>query len=84
MQQTTKRKPHNIEKDSYRYRLSHEAGLLIREMARVQGIEPSAFLEVVSRELAQQRLSPEQQMKIKQEAERIAKERQQKASEEDH
>jgi hypothetical protein len=81
MQKTTpKRKPHNIEKDSYRYRLSHEAALLFREMAREQGIEPSAFLEIISRELAQERLSEEQRSSVKQEAARITAQRKQAAS----
>ena len=78
---TPKRKPSNIEKDSYRYRLSHEAALLIREMAREQGIEPSAFLEIVTRELAGQRLSEEQRSQVKQEAARITAKRQQAAIE---
>ena len=81
MQQTTpKRRPHNIEKDSYRYRLSHEAALLIREMARARGLEPSAFLETVSRDLALERLSEEQRKQVKQEAARITAQRKQAAS----
>ncbi len=47
----------------------------------VPGVPTAAFLEVISRELALQRLSEEQRASIKAEAERIAAERQNEAQE---
>jgi hypothetical protein len=46
-----------------------------QELAQQQGLPTAAFLEVISRELARQRLSEEQRARIKAEAERIAAER---------
>lgn len=65
----------NVYKDKRAWLLSHEAFLTFRELAHQQGLQTSAFLEVISRELALQRLSEEQRTKIKSEAERIAVER---------
>ena len=66
----------NVHKDRRGWRLSHEAFLTLQELAQQQGITTAAFLEVISRELALQRLSAEQRARIKAEAERIAAERQ--------
>jgi len=52
--------------------LSHEAFITLQELAHQQGLQTAAFLEVISRELALQRLSEEQRARIKAEAERIA------------
>jgi hypothetical protein len=65
----------NIVKDKRAWWLSHEAFLTFQELARQQGLQIAAFLEVISRELAQQRLSEEQRESIKAEAQRIAAER---------
>ena len=65
----------NVYKDKRAWRLSHEAFLTLQELAHQQGLQTAAFLEVISRELARQRLSEEQRAKIKAEAERIAAER---------
>lgn len=65
----------NVYKDKRAWLLSHEAFLTFRELAHQQGLQTAAFLEVISRELAQQRLSEEQRAKIKAEAERIVVER---------
>jgi hypothetical protein len=65
----------NAHKDRRGWRLSHEAFLTLQELAQQQGITTAAFLEVISRELALQRLSAEQRARIKAEAERIAAER---------
>jgi hypothetical protein len=65
----------NIHKDKRAWWLSHEAFLTFQELAQQQGIQIAAFLEVVSRELALQRLSEEQRTSIKTEAQRIAAER---------
>ncbi len=65
----------NIYKDKRAWRLSHEAFLMLQELAQQQGLQTAAFLEVISRELALQRLSGEQRARIKAEAERIATER---------
>ncbi len=65
----------NVFKDKRAWLLSHEAFLTLRELAQQQGLQTSAFLEVISRELAQERLSEEQRATIKAEAERIAGER---------
>ena len=65
----------NVFKDKRAWLLSHEAFLTLRELARQRGLQTAAFLEVVSRELAVERLSEEQRAKIKAEAERIATER---------
>lgn len=65
----------NVLKDKRAWLLSHEAFLTLQELARQQGLQTSAFLEVISRELALQRLSEEQRTKIKAEAERITAER---------
>ena len=62
----------NIQKDKRAWLLSHEAFLTLRELAQQQGLQTSAFLEVISRELAVERLSEEQRAKIKAEAEQIA------------
>jgi hypothetical protein len=66
----------NVYKDKRAWRLSHEAFLTLQELAHQQGVPTAAFLEVISRELALQRLSEEQRSSIKAEAERIAVERQ--------
>jgi hypothetical protein len=66
----------NVYKDKRAWRLSHEAFLTLQELAQQQGVPTAAFLEVISRELALQRLSEEQRASIKAEAERIAAERQ--------
>ncbi len=65
----------NIPKDKRAWWLSHEAFLLLQELAHQQGLQTAAFLEVISRELALQQLSEEQRGSIKAEAERIAAER---------
>jgi hypothetical protein len=65
----------NIHKDKRAWWLSHEAFLTFQELALQQGVQIAAFLEVVSRELALQRLSKEQRASIKTEAQRIAAER---------
>ena len=71
----------NVYKDKRAWRLSHEAFLTLQELAHQQGVPTAAFLEVISRELALQRLSEEQRASIKAEAERIAAERQMGAQE---
>ena len=65
----------NIHKDKRAWWLSHEAFLLLQELAHQQGLQTAAFLEVISRELALQQLSAEQRGRIKAEADRIAAER---------
>ena len=65
----------NIPKVKRAWWLSHEAFLLLQELAHQQGLQTAAFLEVISRELALQQLSEEQRGRIKAEAERIAAER---------
>jgi hypothetical protein len=65
----------NVYKDKRAWLLSHEAFLTLQELAHQQGLQTAAFLEVISRELALQRLSDEQRARIKAEAERIAAER---------
>ncbi len=67
-------KPH-VYKEKRAWLLSHEAFLTLQELAHQQGLQTAAFLEVISRELALQRLSEEQRARIKAEAERIAAER---------
>ena len=62
----------NVYKDKRAWLLSHEAFLMLQELAHQQGLQTAAFLEVISRELALQRLSEEQRARIKAEAERIA------------
>ena len=66
----------NVYKEKRAWWLSHEAFLTLQELARQQGLRTAALLEVISRELALQRLSEEQRARIKAEAERIAAERQ--------
>jgi hypothetical protein len=66
----------NIDKEKRSWRLTHEAFLLLQAMAAQQGIETSAFLEVVSRTLAQERLPPEERERIHARAEEIIRERQ--------
>ena len=66
----------NVHKDKRAWWLSHEAFLTLQELAHQQGVQTAAFLEIISRELALQRLSEEQRARIKAEAERIAAERQ--------
>ena len=68
-QASTRRK--NIGKDKRGYWLTHEAHLLIQALAQEQGIEPGAFLEIISRQLAQERLPTEERVQIKEQAERI-------------
>jgi len=65
----------NIHKDKRAWLLSHEAFLTFQELAHQQGIQTAAFLEVISRELALQRLSEEQRSRIKAQAEQIADKR---------
>jgi hypothetical protein len=65
----------NVDKDKRAWLLSHEAFLTLQELAHQQGLQTAAFLEVISRELARQRLSEEQRARIKAEAERSAAER---------
>ncbi len=65
----------NVHKDKRAWWLSHEAFLTFQELAHQQGLQIAAFLEVISRELALQRLSEEQRARIKAEAEQIAAER---------
>jgi len=69
------RKRNNIDKDVRKYRLSHEAFLIIQKLAKEQHIEPAAFLEVHTRELARERLTQEQRAQIQAEAQRISQER---------
>jgi hypothetical protein len=71
----------NVYKEKRAWRLSHEAFLTLQELAHQQGLQTAAFLEVISRELALQRLSEEQRASIKAEAERITAGRQQGAQE---
>ena len=71
----------NVYKEKRAWRLSHEAFLTLQELAQQQGLQTAAFLEVISRELALQRLSEEQRASIKAEAERLAAERQKGAQE---
>ena len=66
----------NVHKEKRAWWLSHEAFLTLQELAHQQGLQIAAFLEIISRELAQRRLSEEQRAGIKAEAERIAAERQ--------
>jgi hypothetical protein len=66
----------NVYKEKRAWRLSHEAFLTLQELAQQQGLQTAAFLEIISRELALQRLSEEQRASIKDEAERLAAERQ--------
>jgi len=70
-----KKQRRNIYKDKRSYWLSHDAFLFIQALARKQGISPSAFLEVLSRELALERLGQEQYSQIVEEAKQIAKRR---------
>jgi hypothetical protein len=65
----------NINKDKRAWWLSHEAFLTLQELAQQQGLQIAAFLEVISRELALQRLSEEQRASIKAEAQQIVAER---------
>jgi len=65
----------HVYKEKRAWLLSHEAFLTLQELARQQGLQTAAFLEVISRELALERLSEEQRARIKAEAERIAAER---------
>ena len=65
----------NIHKDKHAWWLSHEAFLLLQELAHQQGLQTAAFLEVISRELALRRLSAVQRANRKAEAERMAAER---------
>jgi hypothetical protein len=65
----------NVHKDKRAWWLSHEAFLTLQELARQQGLQTAAFLEVISRDLALQRLSKEQRARIKTEAQQIAAER---------
>ena len=65
----------NVYKDKRAWWLTHEAFLMLQELADQQGVPTAAFLEVMSRELALQRLTIEQRARIKAEAERIAAER---------
>jgi hypothetical protein len=70
----------NIEKDKRSWWLSHEAFLLIQALADQLKIDPASFLEVAVRELAVQRLSEEQRVQVKQEAEGISARRRQAAT----
>ena len=65
----------HVHKEKRAWWLSHEAFLTLQELADQQGLQIAAFLEVISRELALQRLSEEQRARIKAEAEQIAAER---------
>jgi hypothetical protein len=65
----------NIAKDKRSWWLSHEAFLTIEALAKEQGVPSSAFIETISRQLAHERLSDEQRASIKQEAQRITRER---------
>lgn len=76
---TAKPRKRNVDKDSHAFRITHEAHLLLQALAREQGVEPSAFLEVISRQLASERLSQEQRERIKAQAQRITAERRQEA-----
>jgi hypothetical protein len=69
----------NIEKDSRSYTLSHEGFLLIQALARKHGVAPSAYLEFVAREAAEDELTEAEREKIREEAERIAERRRQAA-----
>lgn len=65
----------NAHKDKRAWWLSHEAFLTFQELAHQQGLQIAAFLEVISRELALQRLSEEQRSRIQAKAQQIAAER---------
>src|SRR5258708_172314 len=65
----------HVYKEKRAWLLSHEAFLTLQELARQQGLQTAAFLEIISRELALQRLSEDQRARIKTEAERIANQR---------
>jgi hypothetical protein len=69
----------NIEKDSRAYTLSHEGFLLIQALAKKHGVAPSAYLEFVAREAAQDELTDAERQRIKEEAERIAERRREAA-----
>ncbi len=75
------KQPKNIAKDKRAWWLSHEAFLSLQALAEQQGLKTPQFLEMLSRELARQRLPEEQRARIKAEAERIAASRTQTASE---
>jgi len=64
-----------FEKDKRSYWLSHEAHLYLQALAAQQGLETPQFLEVISRDLAQERLPDTQRVSIKAEADRITAER---------
>ncbi len=69
------RQPKNIEKDKRSWWLSHEAFLYFEALARQRGVSTSAFLETISRDLAFERLSPEQRERTSAEAARITQAR---------
>lgn len=77
---TMTKQPKNIAKDKRSWWLSHEAFLYFQALAEQQGLNIPQFFEVLSRDLAQQRLSNEQRANIKDEADRISAKRKNAAS----
>ena len=77
---TTTKYPKNIAKDKRSWWLSHEAFLYFQALAEQQGLNIPQFLEVLSRDLAQQRLPETQRASIKAEADHISATRKQAAS----
>ncbi len=72
---TPAKKRKNIEKDAATYWLSHEARLLIREIARKRHLEPPALLEIGAQELAATYLTDAEREKARQDAQRIEEKR---------
>jgi hypothetical protein len=70
----------NIEKDNRKFWLSHEAFLLLQELAAQKGIDTAGFLEVTIRDLAAERLTATQRDDIHAEAQGISAKRKQAAS----
>ena len=69
----------NVEKDSRAFRLTHEAFLYLQALAAKQGVTPGVYLEFLSRQLAQEHLSPEERSEIIKKAENTASERMRQA-----
>src|SRR5947209_3359899 len=72
----------NIEKDNRKFWLSHEAFLLLQELASQKGIDSAAFLEVHLRDLAEERLTATQREEIHAQAQQISARRREAASQE--
>ncbi len=74
-QARSKKHRRNIKKDKHSFWLSHESYLFIQALAQEQGINPSAYLEILSRQLAHERLNQDQITRIVVEAGEIIKRR---------